>query len=561
MCAALLLAGCSAKLDKGYAVAVTIDRDRLAQSDIDSITRLLIHVSNAETWDNGTDGYAVGNQFKAGQAQWLYRPAATTTGTLDFAVSVQTDARVEVANGKASRVLDPGKTVEVTIVLARPATDDMGPPDMAGAVKQVGEPCVAGVDRCSTGKCVDKFCCDSDCTGNCQTCALPGSEGMCSSVPAGQVPTHGTCPIKSANDPVNPCQTDGKCDGAGGCELWPAGTPASPRTCVGNTETPPDVCDGLGGKVSPPGIACAPFICNSNKACFGPPCGDSTVCSVGNTCNLTTGSCGTLADGRVCTTDTQCTHGHCVDGVCCESTCTGQCQACDNPLTLGKCAPVTGAPHAPAKRGVCTGNNVNSCGGKCDGVNTAACTYPPSSKACVSPSCSNNMGAAGANCDGAGSCNIPAAVACPSANNATGVCVGTKCGLACQMSNFANCSGNVATGCETNLLTDNRNCGSCGNDCTAIGQTCASGACTCGSGFKPCANTCIPQAACCKPADCSCTPTTAGTDSDCVARMRGRDYGFSCGGNVCSPTVTFNDPKYATCEAVCGINKMCCPSK
>jgi len=559
LCLMLSFAACSSKLDKGFAVAVTVDRDRLAQSDLNAITRLVIRVSNAETWDNTADGYPVGAQFKSGPARWLYRPAPATTGTLDFDVSVETDAHEVVAAGKASALLDPGKTVEVTVVLSKPGTDDLGVGDMSNSVKQVGESCVAGVDKCTTGKCVDKFCCDSDCTGTCQTCALPGAEGTCSPVAAGQSPNHGNCPIKSANDSVNPCQTDGKCDGAGNCELWPAGTPASARTCTSGVETPPDVCDGKGGKSTPPSIICTPFKCNTSS-CFGPPCADNSVCSGTNTCDAS-GSCGSLPNGRVCTADNQCTNGHCIDGVCCESTCSGQCQACDDPLQLGKCVPVTGTPHNASKRGACTGNGVNGCGGKCDGTNVAACIYPATSKPCVSPSCSNNMGAAGANCDGAGSCNIPSAVTCPSGTNAAGICVGTRCGLACEMANFANCSGDVGTGCETNTSTDNHNCGSCGNDCTAKGQTCMSGTCMCAGGFKPCGNTCVPAASCCSPSDCSCTATAAGTDSDCVARNRGRDYGFTCGGNVCSPTVSFSNPKYANCEAVCGINKMCCPSK
>jgi hypothetical protein len=52
---------------------------------------------------------------------------------------------------------------------------------------------------------------------------------------------------------------------------------------------------------------------------------------------------GPLADGAACSASIQCLSAHCVDGVCCESACTGTCQACAAASTGdldGRCAPV-----------------------------------------------------------------------------------------------------------------------------------------------------------------------------------------------------------------------------
>jgi len=41
-----------------------------------------------------------------------------------------------------------------------------------------------------------------------------------------------------------------------------------------------------------------------------------------------------------CATGADCLSGHCVDGVCCESACTGACQTCNQAAALGTCAPI-----------------------------------------------------------------------------------------------------------------------------------------------------------------------------------------------------------------------------
>ncbi len=47
----------------------------------------------------------------------------------------------------------------------------------------------------------------------------------------------------------------------------------------------------------------------------------------------------TLANGDACTSATACQSGFCVDGVCCESACTGACLYCASADSKGKCVP------------------------------------------------------------------------------------------------------------------------------------------------------------------------------------------------------------------------------
>ncbi|WP_437581021.1 Kelch repeat-containing protein [Sorangium sp. So ce887] len=90
-----------------------------------------------------------------------------------------------------------------------------------------------------------------------------------------------------------------------------------------------------------------------------------------------------LAVGAECTRDRQCDSGHCVDGVCCDYRCDGQCQACDVVNNIGKCTPVgTDLDHASPhpndggsfRREACPGEG--ACAGYCGGAADATCRFP-----------------------------------------------------------------------------------------------------------------------------------------------------------------------------------------
>lgn len=83
--------------------------------------------------------------------------------------------------------------------------------------------------------------------------------------------------------------------------------------------------------------------------------------------------------------------------------------------------------------------------------------------------------------DNCGGCGIN----CKVAGGAAGFCVDGACTLSCG-SGTGDCNGNPLDGCETNLMSDPRNCGSCGASCDGpSGQPCIGGRCAvepCGGG-------------------------------------------------------------------------------
>lgn len=152
------------------------------------------------------------------------------------------------------------------------------------------------------------------------------------------------------------------------------------------------------------------------------------------------------ATGTVCDAGSQCATGFCSDGVCCEATCDGVCEACNIPGSVGKCAPIpdgenpanecpttplppaaeedAGAPvdldagdpgdagdageadasvtFAPPDAGISA--NDGQCGGVCNG--NRACRFPGRDRTCGSTFCTTPTEQARAACDGAGHCVV-----------------------------------------------------------------------------------------------------------------------------------------------------------
>ncbi|NUP06334.1 MAG: PEGA domain-containing protein [Polyangiaceae bacterium] len=133
---------------------------------------------------------------------------------------------------------------------------------------------------------------------------------------------------------------------------------------------------------------CADGVC-CNEACDG-SCDGCTAARKGSGAD---GVCGdvppeldpddacVLSEGAPCEGNDQCATGFCVDGVCCQSACTQQCEACDKEGSVGVCVPVTGAPHGdrpacaeeapadPCDMPVCDGADRTQCAetvGPCD---------------------------------------------------------------------------------------------------------------------------------------------------------------------------------------------------
>jgi MYXO-CTERM domain-containing protein len=246
------------------------------------------------------------------------------------------------------------------------------------------------------------------------------------------------------------------------------------------------------------------LFCTNGFCCGSAKCDDGASCGVPGS----EGTC-TRVNGSACKADPECGSGHCVDGVCCDRACDGQCEACDvfDPTTglAGKCIPVKGVPHG-ARTACEKGSDV--CGAKqCDGTTVASCASPVGSDVlCRTNSCVAGVQTLEAKCDGMGGC--PAVV--------TKSCAGFACtldGLACE------------TACTT-------------ADQCAAGYRCEGGLCV-----EPTARcstdgrTSIAKDG----AETPCSPYSCRTDGKCgtsCATSTECAPGNVCSSNVCVPTPT-----------------------
>ncbi len=234
--------------------------------------------------------------------------------------------------------------------------------------KSNGDPCSTATE-CLSGYCVDGNCCATACNGPCDACAIAAGasqNGLCEPL------TDPTC------DDDNLCTSNDRCqDGVCRGEL---------KICPG--ETCHDAqCDPLNGMCTKfpqaDGTTCNDDnACTLNDVCQGGACGgERKVCPVIDAChwgvcvgpngecqnivNVDDPSCGgmKLVDGMNCLDERQCVSGHCIEGVCCDSTCEQGCFSCVVPDSRGKCTPERfGEDH----KGTC--GNPQLCSRTCSGM-------------------------------------------------------------------------------------------------------------------------------------------------------------------------------------------------
>jgi hypothetical protein len=368
---------------------------------------------------------------------------------------------------------------------------DMSDADLTIVKVGIGVPCTAD-NQCESGFCTDGVCCNARCHEDCKSCnEAGGTAGACENRGAGLMPQSGhdgTC----AMQPASTCGKSGKCDGAGGCQLYDNTTQCKAGTC---DPTPlmgraPSKCDGLGACIDSPLISCGPFKCNSTNTGCITTCANSNDCVAPNACNG--GSCGPKPNGGMCSSGTECQSNNCIDGFCCNSTCTGQCEACDVPGQQGTCSQVaSGQPHG--SRTACAGTA--PCRGSCSTSRTA-CTFPGSGTSCRNASCTGGPAAPirtlAAGCDGAGNCpNMTQSCGAYTCNaggtdcnstcsgdpqcSTSGWCSGTSC--VAKGANGAACSS--ANQCTSNICVDGRCCNStCTGQCEACDNAGNLGVCS-----------------------------------------------------------------------------------
>jgi len=414
-----------------------------------------------------------------------------------------------------------------------------------------GNACAQDVE-CTSGHCVDGRCCGIATCGTCQVCT--GANGTCVAV-------------TGADDPDS-CTNTRTCTAAGTCTAKPGnacsvGSDCSTGHCVD-------------------GRCCTTALCGICQACLGAggtcvpvvAADDPDTCTGSRTCDTFGAACRTKL-GQSCTGDEDCISGHCTDGVCCESACSGRCEACAETGQAGKCVAVGGTP-----RGVrlpCPGTGT-ACGGICDGTNRTVCVYPGPLAICGSPSCTNGIATTAPICDQAGGCRVGTSVVCPS-----NLCASpTMCSGACdavtapcpdtQYCNGAGvCQTKLSNGvvcvndgmCTSGHCIDGRCCGSsaCGTcqSCTGAAGTCvsvagmdddscngtktcdANGTCrnksgqTCLAAMDCASGSCV-DGRCCTVGTCGSCQTCTGGGGICVAVLSADDLDTCTGTQTCDAT-------------------------
>jgi len=118
----------------------------------------------------------------------------------------------------------------------------------------------------------------------------------------------------------------------------------------------------------------------------------------------------------------------CVDGVCCSTACSGQCQACNTGSMVGTCVTITGTPVG-TRPGCTQSDPSNVCTSlTCDGTSATACTsFVGSDTTCGIASCIDGLGTPGAVCEGDGGCVKVSPKSC-----GVYACVADSCATKCN---------------------------------------------------------------------------------------------------------------------------------
>jgi subtilisin-like proprotein convertase family protein len=313
-----------------------------------------------------------------------------------------------------------------------------------------GTPCLHGY-QCASDHCVDGFCCDTACDTICHSCAL--NPGVCTAYAAGTDPED-DCALCYACNPggsqcvlvtfgLDPkqecegegpftCQLDGGCDGAGTCHYWAVGTECSTQYCDAGIMYPIDSCNGTGTCIDAGIVVCEPYACDGVGFDCRTMCSEQFHCHTSYWCNLFPEYGADLkckpkvSLGGTCSRNEQCFSSFCVDGVCCNGPCQGECKACNVAGSVGSCV-IFGNDTDPeeecglcrvcngagacksATEGTdlkeeCTQTSEESCGhdGVCNGA--AACRFWSTDTACVEKTCVNFTFFPTDYCNAAGNC-------------------------------------------------------------------------------------------------------------------------------------------------------------
>lgn len=209
--------------------------------------------------------------------------------------------------------------------------------------------------------------------------------------------------------------------------------------------------------------------CNAADACVRQACSPGTVSCVTGTRVRTCDSRGMSAVETDCPTGMLCAAGAC---------------------RMAVCSPGSATCLSSTMRHVCNGDGLGytdsacAAGEACLGGSCLRMTCTPGMAVCTSMTERQVCNTTGLGYTSE-TCTAPA--------GAMASCVGGACSFVCS-ANLGDCDRMAANGCEATLLSDARNCGSCGSACAA-GQVCNMGRCmagpTCPTGMSMCGASCV----------------------------------------------------------------------
>jgi hypothetical protein len=414
--------------------------------------------------------------------------------------------------------------------------------------KPNGGLCPNGASDCGSGFCIDGVCCATACLGTCQSCNVGGSAGTCVFAPLGEQDTNATAACTGAGM---------YCDGTGVCT---SGKKANGASCTVAADCGSNFCvDGVCCE-SACTATCYTCAASGNGKCTGvlPGATDpnaATKCEAPNFCtNLRECTSGKKPNGATCTMDSDCGSNFCVDGTCCESSCSGpsnRCKSCKN--ATGSCA---FAAAGTDLHNDCKGEM--GCGGTCNGQ--GACAWAPAGKQCRTIGCQPDLGLisnANALCDGAGNCPVTDPRDCGGFGCYTDTNGGAQCKTDC--STDPDCA--IRRYCEVVTdggVADGGKTSTCpvqfplGHACTRNPQ-CLSGTCAIplGGTIGVCCNTACDHCGTCDSTG-TCIPDPAGTLSATCADSAS-DPTRKCGG-MCDGHAHCQYPAAGT---ACGTCKAC----
>src|SRR5262249_16701230 len=131
--------------------------------------------------------------------------------------------------------------------------------------------------QCQNGRCVDGFCCDLACDGQCEACDVPGKEGTCSILMSG-LPHGGRAACSGAGACAAACTGD-----ADACGFPGSGTACGTASCNNGRAQAAPICNGAGTCLPPTETNCGAYAC-SGESC-GTSCEDDMGCASGYTCS------------------------------------------------------------------------------------------------------------------------------------------------------------------------------------------------------------------------------------------------------------------------------------